>query len=61
MVVGTSVEGLGERKYIVGVVWNWIMVSWFLGKVGVVVMVVVVGSRMGEQGKGMGRGWGRAC
>ena len=56
MVVGTGVEGLGEGNYLVGVVCNWNMVSWLLGKVGVVVMVVVVGSRMGEQGKGMGRG-----
>ena len=61
MVIGTSAEGLGEGNYLVGVVCNWIMVSWFLGKVGVVVMVVVVGSRMGEQGKGMGWGWGRDC
>ena len=61
MGVGTRVEGLGEGNYLVGVVCNWIMVSWFLGKVGVVVMVAVMGSRMGEQGKGMGRGWGRAC
>ena len=61
MVVGTSVEGLGVGNYLVGVVCNWNMVSWLLGKVGVVVMVMVVGSRMGEQGKGMWRGWGRAC
>merc|ERR1719225_714813 len=47
MVVGTNVEGLREGNYLVGLVWNWNMVSWFLGKVGVVVMVVVVGSRMG--------------